>query len=260
MPLMTYEQKKKLASNKSHPHLVKTEAPAYTKQPVLPPKDAGRTAVKQIVDNLWTGGSLSPKTTIVYRGQTVTPMPELKGGDFKSTFNRYPDMKAESGKFWTQSPESAKAHAKIVGRAGNTPVAVWKAETTKVDVLKGQRGVLQHNKKSGKHFIGDPSRHSLKRAKQNIRAGTLYQTIMDPPNKRLSISQTAAVNPNFTGVKGPALKSLAQVGMRVGSRLLGAYGVVDMIVNPTPAYNPKGGYKGKADPRKRRKATVAGIR
>ena len=231
--------------------------PKYKKTPVLPPKNSSRPAIKQIVDNLWTG-PLSPKKTTVYRGQTVTPMPELRGGDFKHTFDRNPGMKADSGKFWSQSTHSAKGHAKQV-RAGKNPVAVWKAEVTKVDVLKGQKSLLKHNRISKGH-VGATDRGALSRAKTNIRQGNLYQTIMDPPNKRLSISQTRKVNPTFKGVKGPALKSLAQVGMRLGARILGPAAIIDMVVNPTPAYNPNDGYKGKADPRKRRKATVAGIR
>ncbi len=244
--------------------------PKYKKQPVLPKKNKGRpsikrAAIKQIVENLWTG-PLSPKKTTVYRGQTATPMPELKGGDFKSKFDRHPGMKADSGKFWSQSTHSAKGHAKIVGRAGNTPVAVWKAEVPKVDVLKGQKSLLKHNRISNE-YVGATDRGALSRAKADIRQGNLYQTVMDPPNKRLSISQTSRVNPTFKGVRGPALKSLAQVAMRVSSRILGPVGIIDMIVNPTPAYNPNDGYKGddhpvsrKADPRRRMKATIAGIR
>ena len=231
----------------------------YVKQPVLPPKNSSRTAIKQIVDNLWTG-PLSPKATTVYRGQTVTPKPELRGGDWKGVFERNPGMKEASGKFWSQSAHSGTAHAKIVRRAGNTPAAVWKAEVPKVDVLKGQKGLLKHNRMSKTGYVGETNRSGLSRAKADIRQGTLYQTVMDPPNKRLSISNTAKVNPTFKGVRGPALKSLAQVGMRVGSRLLGAAGIVDMIVNPTPAHSPTAGYKGGTDPRKRRKAAIAGIR
>lgn len=235
---------------------------AYKKEAVLPPKVLGKlAAINQVTSSILTD-PLSPKKTVMYRGQTVTPDPALRGGDFHPHFERNPELNKASGRFWSQSRHSAAAHAKVVKRraGGKSPVAVFKAETNKVDVLKGQKDLLAHNKAS-KIFTGDVIRRDVfSQAKEDIRKGTLYQTLMDPPNKRLSLSNTVKVNPTFKGVRKEALKAAAQVGSRVAARLAGPYAVVDMILNPTPAYNPNDGYQGEADPRRRRKATIQGIR
>jgi hypothetical protein len=246
----------------------------YTKQAVLPPKVLGKLgAINQVTSSALTD-PLSPKKTVIYRGQTVTPDPALRGGDFKDAFDRNTLLRRFSGKFWSQSYESAKAHARVVGTNKN-PVAVFKAETNKVDALKGVRGINQHNRMTRSWYDKQDARAKVSKAANQIRQGTLYETIQDPQNKRLSIRGTAAVNPTFKGVRKEALRAAAQVVPRVAARLAGPYAVVDMILNPTPAYNWESGYSGAArtrtslefpkqdktvDPRVRRKNTIRGIR
>tara|TARA_R110000744_G_scaffold71312_2_gene143637 strand:- start:14225 stop:14998 length:774 start_codon:yes stop_codon:yes gene_type:complete len=253
---------------------------------VFPPKVPARglAALEQLLEAVFTG-PLDRKKTTIYRGQTVKNIPNQRGGDFRNNFEGSGDkakqLRKYSGKFWSQSDASAISHAKIVetdlgpsrsttsGITGNVPrrvpVAVYKAEVKKTAVLRGFKAVLKHNQLASKATMAKPKTPLEKRVgmsdvKQKIRKGTLYQTIMDPPNKRLSIIRTAAVNPTFKGVRKAALKSGLLVGFKIASRFIAPVAAVDAIVNPTPAYNPRHGYKDKPSPRKRAKQTLKRIK
>ena len=234
-----------------------SEVPKYD---VLPPKvrKSRFPVAKHIFQNYFEMGPLDPKKTALYRGQTVKPQPELRGGDFQSKFEKNTLLRRFSGKFWSQSIESAQSHAKIVGES-KKPVAVFKAETNKVDALKGVKGIIQHNRMTGDlSYNKKEYREKISRSADRIRQNTLYETIQEPKNKRLSLRGTASVNPTFKGVRLEALRAAAQVLPRVATRLFGPTAVVDFILNPPPLDGGPGYATG--DPRKRRKQTIARIK
>jgi hypothetical protein len=193
-------------------------------------------------------GSLSVKDMTVYRGQSVKPDPELRGGDFKRRWDKVPlgrqlSLHKLSGKFWSGDQRVATHYVPV-----KTPAVVLKGDAKKTDALRGLRGVFKQDRlltgetpNQLKHLHSEHEaekrqwrRTRISTQKRDIkydarlqlvsgRKHKIYETVLEPDkikNRRVDLGATYKVNPTFKGVRTQAIKTGLRNLSTAGSRLL----------------------------------------
>ena len=192
-------------------------------------------------------GSLSVKDMTVYRGQSVKPDPELRGGDFKRRWDKVPlgrqlSLHKLSGKFWSGDQRVAASYVPV-----KTPAVVLKGDAKKTDALRGLRGIFKQdrlltgetpNELKNLHSEHEAEKRQWRRTristqKRDIkydarlqlvsgRKHKIYETVLEPDkikNRRVDLGATYKVNPAFKGVRTQAIKTGLRNLSTAGSRL-----------------------------------------
>lgn len=162
------------------------------------------------------------------------------------------------GRWYTDSLKEA------INRAGKQS-AVYEADIKKGKFLRGAYEASQahNNPKNISMLQLQEYKKDMQGKPVNSRLWSKIgrEALLDiPENRRLSLKATAKGNPSFKGVRKEALEAAAKLGLRGASRVIPLLAFIDMLINPTPAYNIEDGYKVRSnDPRVRRKKTLEGL-